>query len=240
MSGQPFLFDNHVFDDDPLIGMEDKERPEFSKTELEAATKKFYEDGKKAGLEEAQNSLRTQILGLLQKIERDMTILFAAEYDRYEKYEQESVHLAYEILKKMFPFCLETFSEQELVASIKKAVESCNTPEKIRIELHEDMIKPLEAEIKDTEQTLEKNIDLVSNNALQPYEARILWPDGGIILNRNQIAEKTFGIVKEALAERGVSVHDDEIIEEENIEKSETSQTENTEAEPPAGETQNE
>ncbi len=59
------------------------------------------------------------------------------------------------------------------------------------------------------EGSLHKQITLVGDPSLDPKECRILWPDGGIICNQADIVQKTFSIMQEALAERGVSVHDE-------------------------------
>lgn len=209
MGGEPFLFDKHVFDDDPLIGMDDDDRPLYTQGDLDNATQKSYDKGKQDGIQEIQNSIKTEMLTVLQKIERDMTVLFAAENDRNAKHESEATHLTYETLKKLFPLFVEQYGKDELFAAIKQAMQDHSTPENIKIELHDAMLGALKAELEELGQSFGKDIQLFPNPSLQNHECRILWPDGGMIINRDKIAEKTFSLIQEALAEGGIKVHDE-------------------------------
>lgn len=208
MNGQPFFFDNNVFDDETLASMDGIEKPEFTKSQLDTLQKEAFEKGKLAGFEESETSTTKNILSVLEKIERDMTVLFAAENDREEKYEEEAVHLITMIMDKVFPLYMAEYGEKELQSSVKNILSDHNTPESIKIEIPEDLLPSLGKFIKNLEGTLDKNITLIPKESLQKYECHILWPDGGVICNRATLVEKTLGIMKEALAERGISVHD--------------------------------
>ncbi|PCJ97550.1 MAG: hypothetical protein COA45_09815 [Zetaproteobacteria bacterium] len=230
MNGQPFFFDNNVFDDENLASMDGVETPEFTKSQLESLQKEAFEKGKRAGYEDSEASTTKNILSVLEKIERDMTVLFAAESDRGGKYEEEAVNLTLTIINKLFPLYMEEYGDKELQSALKSILSNHNTPEKIKIELPEILLAPLETFIKDMEGTLDKQITLSSNASLQRHECRILWPDGGVIYNQNIIAEKTLGIMKEALAERGVNVHDkgvskNKTMSDDQLEKSDEQQT---------------
>ena len=212
MSGEPFLFDNNVFDDDNLADMAEEEiqaRLEFTKDELAAEKINSYEEGKIAGFKESEAGLTKTTLMLLQKIERDMAVLFAAEHDRSKEYEEESVHLSLCIIQKLFPIYMQGHGEAELKSAIKTALSDYNTPEKIKIELQKDILVSIEGYIKKLECSLHKEITLIPNENLNQNECNISWPNGGIICNRTNISEKILTIMKETLAERGISVHDE-------------------------------
>ena len=217
MSGKPFLFDKNFFDDDSLAAKaeeNDPSIPEFTKEELENEKQKAYEEGKKAGFQESETGLTKNILSLLEKIERDITILFAAEDDRKNLFETESLHLSYTVIEKLFPLYAQKYGEKEVHNAIKMALKKYNTPEKIKIELQEDMKESLEDYLKNSEHDLSTKIEFSPNSHLQKNECRILWSNGGIIDNRTTIAEKTLEIMKDALAEHGISVHDESEVTE--------------------------
>ena len=209
-NGQPFFFDNNLFDDEDLASLDGLEKPEFTKSQLESIQKEAFEKGKRAGFEESETSTTKNVLSVLEKIERDMTVLFAAENDREEKYEEEAVNLTLSIMRKMFPLYMAEYGEKELHSTLRNILSSNNTPEKVKIEVPENLLPSLEKYVKEMEGTLDKHITLTVNASLKQHECHILWPDGGVICNRDIIAEKTLGIMKEALAERGVSVHDED------------------------------
>ncbi len=210
MGGEKFLFDNNMFDDAPLTGMEEEEiaRPEFTKDELELEKSKAFAQGIKAGIKESEAGFTKSTLSLLQKIERDMSILFAAEHDRATEYEGEAVHLSLSIVNKIFPLYSQEHGEEELEAAIKNAITTHSAPSKIQLELHGDILKNIESHINELGSELNKKITMTANNKLSKSECNISWPSGGIICNRDDIAEKTLQIMQEALADRGISVHD--------------------------------
>ncbi len=219
MGGDRFLFDNNMFDDNPLAGMKGDELeslPEFSKKQLKEEKIKAYEAGQRAGFKDSEAKINKATLDLLQKINRDMSVLFAAEDDRMAQYEGEALHLSLFIIKKLFPLYTQEHGEEELKTAIKTAISAHDVPTQINIEMHGDILQNLETYIKDLEDDLGKKVTLRANNDLKQSQCNILWPSGGIICNRQTIAEKTFIIMKETLAERDISVHDDKDNEQDN------------------------
>ena len=213
MGGEKFLFDNNMFDDDDLVSMTEEELsaiPEFTKDQLENARNKAFQAGKKAGIKESEEGLTKATLALLQKIERDMSILFAAEHDRTLEYESEAVHLSLAVIQKLFPLYTKEYGGGELEAAIKSILTNHNIPTKIEIEMHGDILSNMAKYIDDIGGDLNKKITMTANNNLNKGECNISWANGGIICNRDDIAEKTLEIMKETLAERGISVHDKE------------------------------
>ncbi len=212
MNGEKFLFDKNMFDDDPLVGMEEEEiaLPEFTKDQLEAEKSKAFAQGVKAGIKESEAGLTKATLSLLQKIERDMGILFAAEHDRANEHESEAVHLSLSIISKLFPLYSQENGNEELKNAIKTALSTHNAPSQVQIEMHSDILEKVKDNINDIGSDLNKKITMIPNSKLSKSECNISWPNGGIICNRDEIAEKTLQIIKEALADRGISVHDKE------------------------------
>ena len=212
MDGQPFFFDNNVFDDDPLVGMNDKNmpaKPEFTRDEMEQLRQQAFQEGKKAGFKESEDGITNNLLALVKKLERDIMVLFAAEDDRNKLYEGEAVHLSLSIIQKLFPLYTENHGILELQSAIETALKKHKTPNKIKIELQDDISKSLEEYITKLEGTLQKQITLSANPSLRKEECHISWPDGGIISSRNEISEKILETMKETLADHGISVHDE-------------------------------
>ncbi len=229
MKGTPFFFDENVFDEDGVRHEKEDTRPpkpEFTHDDLDAAKAIAFEEGRKAGLKDSDESKTKDILTLFQKIERDMSVLFAAENDRNKTYENESVHLSLKILEKIFPLYAKEIGLDELEKTLHATLQTATTPENILIELNNDIASLLEPKLKEMGVALHKNISIKPNSVIARLDCKITWPEGGILCNTTTIAEKTFAIMHQALAERGVSVHDEDsnpqsedgISTEENIE----------------------
>ncbi len=220
MTGTPFFFDNNVFDNDAdLIAKEAEkaqELPEFTKTELENAKAQSFSEGKKSGIQENEASTSNAALKVLQKIENNMSVLFAAEDQRASRYEEEAVHLSFSIIEKLFPLYTKEFGGEKLRKAIKEALCDHNTPQTVKIILHENIIPSMEVFIKQLENDFNKHITISPSPSCEENECQILWPEGGIICNHDKIAKKTLTIMQEALAERGVSVHDKDVRDDDN------------------------
>ncbi len=210
-TGKPFFFDQNIFDsDDPRVYEEQKpEKPEFTASDLKAAKAQAFEEGKRAGIQENEASLTQSVLGLLQKVDRDMAVLHAAEQDRIQRFETECLHLTYSITSKLFPVMDQAHGQDELKDAIMKAIKSQSDIEALRLDVHGDLIVPIKGLLQQSDTG--KNIALTPNSALGLHEFKMAWPDGGLLVNRLEIVDEILGLMKETLAERGVTVHDEEV-----------------------------
>lgn len=211
MKGTPFFFDENVFDEDGVLHEKEDTRPpkpEFTHDDLDAAKAVAFEEGRKTGVRDSETSKTKDLLTLFQKIERDMSVLFAAEDDRNKTYEDEAVHLSLKILEKIFPLYAREIGLVELEKTLHTTLQTATTPENILIEMNNDIASLLEPKLQEMGVTLHKNITIKPSPAIARLDCKITWPEGGILCNTTTIAEKTFAIMHQALAERGVSVHD--------------------------------
>lgn len=211
MKGRPFMFDGNVFDKDAVKQKQAEPKPpepKYTDHDLNLEREKAYAEGRKAGITEAQNGHTQEILKLVQKIDRQIPLLFAAEDDRCNRYEVEAVHLTYRILEKLFPIYMQHHGFDELKHSIKNAIESQNNIPAITLDLHESHAHDIEPFLADLAIYTNKQISVRANSSLARMECDLSWPDGGAILNRNKIAHKIMTILQESLAEHNINVHD--------------------------------
>ena len=224
MKGQPFFFDSNIFDDDHQLSEEEiAAQPEFTKDEMAQAQKAAFEKGKKAGFKESEDGITNKMLGILQKIEQDISVLFSAEDKRNKIYEEEALHLTAKLFTKSFPRYMEEYGHEELKTLIITALSDNMTPEKISISLNKDLHEALSVFLKTQEDILNKQISLKTDNELSDNDCRISWPGGGVICNRDATIEKIFDILNQSLAERGISLHDNN--EQSNNDTNESGET---------------
>ncbi len=209
MKSQPFLFDANIFDDDTPLSEEERAKlPEFSREEMEATRYSAFEEGRKEGLKESLESINNTTLTLLQKIERDLAVLFSSEEKRQTDFEQSATHLAAEIFTKAFPTYMEAHGLNELHKAVVEALTSQMVPETIQIEVNDDVFTPFTKLITEHTENIQKQITFKADTALPEYACRISWPGGGLLCDRSGLAEKIFNILNHSLAERGFSLHD--------------------------------
>ncbi|MCK5384313.1 MAG: hypothetical protein KAJ29_01965 [Alphaproteobacteria bacterium] len=209
MKSQPFLFDANIFDDAlPLSEEERTKLPEFSREEMEATRRNAFEEGKKAGFQESQESITNAMLTLLEKIESDVSVLFSSEEKRRNDYEQNATHLAAQIFTKTFPVYMEAHGVDELRTAVSDALSAHMVPEKIQIDVNDTVFEPFTKLIKEHTDVLQKQITFKADSSLPEYACRISWPDGGLLCDRNALSEKIFNILNHSLAEHGFSIHD--------------------------------
>ncbi len=211
MDGTPFYFDENIFDDDTLSKITEEERaalPEFTREEVENEKKKSYQAGLEAGKKSALDDIHHKTLVVLEKVQRDISVLFASEDDRYNKYETDAVLLSLTIVRKLFPDLIKKHGLQEVEAGLSKVILEYKTPDQIAISLHPDTHFRLKSYIEKAEEQFRKSINVIADSNIDIHACKISWPDGGITLRHSEIAEKTFSLITESLAEEGVSVHD--------------------------------
>ena len=209
MKGQPFFFDSNIFDDDHQLSEEEiAAQPEFTQDQMAQAQKAAFEEGKKVGFKESEDGITSKMLGILQRIGQDISVLFSAEDKRNKIYEEEALHLTVKLFTKAFPSYMKKYGHEELKAIIIAALSDNMTPEKISISLNKDLHEALSVFLKTQEDILNKQISLKTDNELSDNDCRIGWPGGGVICNRDATIEKIFDILNQSLAERGISLHD--------------------------------
>jgi len=223
MKGQPFFFDENIFDeDDPRQNdvEEEVQKPEFTKDELQAARDAAYQDGVKAGYAQSEEDLTQKMLTVLNQAHAQIQALFIAEQERIECYESEAAHLSFKAMQKVFPLLAKHYEEEELKQAIIGALQPYHDAPALQLKCAQDMSDALSGFVKENMPDLFKRIDFIEDSTLSSRTCHILWPEGGVILDRDEITQKIFAIIEETLAERGIQGHDEEDHAEDQIEES--------------------
>lgn len=207
MKGQPFFFDENIFDEDHL--QEEEDQPEFTREQLLNEKKKSFKEGHQAGFTESENSLTQKMLIALNAIEQNMSALFAAEGNRNKTYEVEATHLATKICQKLFPEYMTALGENELRKAIATSLSAHTTPPEICIRLNPETAQSLSEFIQEQQEALHKKIEIKPDQSLSINTCNFDWPGGGVIIDREDITQKTFDILVQSLAEHNITLHDE-------------------------------
>lgn len=209
--GQPFLFDQNVFDEYGRMTAKNKGPPlEFTAPDLEKAKAEAYEQGRKAGFAEGQAGLTKQILAMVQSIRQNSSLLFAAEDERKAIYEAEALNLTYSIIRKIFPLLSRHSGIEDVREKLREIVAAGLKSNTLIIEVPAALAEETRKFMEQERMTPETGFVLNPSPSLRGTECRLSWADGGAIHDPKNIALKIFSILEETLAARGITVHDDE------------------------------
>ncbi|MBK9585409.1 MAG: hypothetical protein KA099_03685 [Alphaproteobacteria bacterium] len=208
--GQPFFFDQNVFDEVGRMTSKNKGPPlEFTAPDLEKAKAEAYEQGRKAGFAEGQAGLTKQVLALVQNIRQNSSLLFAAEDERKALYEAEALNLTYSIVRKIFPLLSRHSGIEDVREKLREIVASGLKSNTLIIEVPAALAEETRTFMAQENMTPETGFQLNASPALRGTECRLSWADGGAIHDPKNIALKIFSILEETLAARGITVHDE-------------------------------
>lgn len=213
IKGKPFFFDVNVFDEQAIARKEAEEKNlpkfEYTKEQLEQTRKAAYAEGKKAGSAEAQTSLSQSILQVVQKMDRNLTMLFASEEERNTRYEQETIALVHAIVKTIFPIYFQNHGLEELKHSIAQAITEQKNIPCIDVEVHESVASEIETYVKQVEADTGTKLSIRASKSVPPNHCHMVWQNGGVVLAKEKIAQHVLSLLQQTLAEQGISIHDD-------------------------------
>lgn len=208
--GRPFYFDANVFDAVEQPSAEELAKaPKYTEDQMALARSAAFNDGKKAGFTESQNAIEKEIQGLLTKIESHANKLFSVESVRYERYEAEAVHLSYQIVKKIFPLLFEKIGEEQLQIMVKDLIASQKSTRAIDLHVHTDIAPVLQEYLASLSSKNGKTFTITASPSIPKNDCNLSWDYGGAVLAPEKTAHKILLLMQEALADQGITVHDE-------------------------------
>ncbi len=220
MKGEPFFFDEHHFDEDApakAIGSNTPMELKYTDDDLEIARNTSYAKGKKEGINEAQASLESQSLQLLENLLQQINALHQAEEQRNKRYEAEAIHLTTQILQKIFPVLFQKHGFEELSDLIKTTLDSCPKDAEIELLVNEDITDLVKNLIDKITPPQKQNLKIMPSKDIQMTSCQLSWPFGGAILAPEKTAGQVLGILKETLAAESIEMIDEPEEQTENI-----------------------
>lgn len=211
---QKFLFDKNIFDapEEEEVPKEPPPPPppSFSEEELAAARHEAFEQGRKQGLQEERQSREEKLAGLIARVTEDCHKLFAQEFIREKRYEEEAVKLTSAIFKRLFPIYHAHCGFAELKAALDDILARQEGQAEILIETSPEQAEGVKSHLGGISTLSRKTVFTVSaNESLPEGECKLSWTNGGALYNANAMADEIRGILEEALAIAPANGHDD-------------------------------
>lgn len=193
-----FFFDLHDFSD-PNAAEEIEEPPPppvFNEEQLEAARQEAHALGRRAGLDESAASREQLVANMLRNISESFSKIFAAEHIREKQFEQESIKLSLEMLKKIFPALNNKIGQAEIESMIANVLRTHSGQNSVRIEIAPSVKKDVEEILKSHMESHQSGREkqplykIIEKEDMKEGECRMLWDEGGAIRSPDQIIEE--------------------------------------------------
>lgn len=214
-----FLFDLNIFDDDYVEEPEEPEEPPppvFSEEELEVARKEGYERGVKEATDREKGSREQFIAGQIEMLAQNFPKIFEAEKERERRFEEDALHLALCMLRKLFPLYNERFGFGEVLDVVSETLSSYEKTSVVKIEVSPDISEDLGKHLAGIiSQYGEERVEIVSAEDVVVGNCRVSWKDGGAVRNVTALAREIEESIEKLLAARGVKpdYSDDKVVD---------------------------
>ncbi|MGB4057013.1 MAG: FliH/SctL family protein [Alphaproteobacteria bacterium] len=203
---QKYFFNANIFDDDHV---EEPAAPVFTEEELAAARQKSMAEGKTAGLKEAEASQLKQTSLVLEKIQKQLTEISAAEAMREKVFEAETVRLTLSIFEQIFPLYNAHAGFAELKENLSEILKKQEGQSHLSITVTPDVAPRIEEHLNSLKNAgIELRFSVKGDPALLEGACRMAWSEGGALLDRQKLADDVRAAVQQVLAKKALTGHD--------------------------------
>jgi flagellar biosynthesis/type III secretory pathway protein FliH len=202
-----YFFNQNIFDENHV---EEPLPPAFSEKELEAAKLKAVAEGKNQGLKEAENSQLKLTAQILDKIQKQLAQLAAAEALREQMFEREILQVCLAVFERLFPVYNERAGFEELKTSITEIIKQQEGQNHVVVSVTPDVVAAIETHLNGMKDSgLDIKFAVRGDETLAPGACRLAWNDGGALRDPQRLADEIRTSLEQVLAKNGPKGHDE-------------------------------
>ena len=202
-----YFFNQNIFDENHV---EEPPPPAFSEKELETTKLKAAVEGKNQGLKEAENSQLKLTAQILDKIQKQLIQLAAAESLREQMFEREILQLCLAVFERLFPVYSQLAGFEELKTAITDIMKQQEGQSHVVISVTPNVIDAIEAHLNGLKDSgLDLKFSVKSDETLAPGACRLAWNDGGALRDPQRLADEIRASIEQVLAKNGSKGHDE-------------------------------
>lgn len=210
-NAKPFLFDRS-FDDPTTVKLSPKKRkaeedviaavaeaariaaetppePTFSEADLASEKSTAFEEGRQAGIAEANAEITSQSTSHLQHITAQLAVLHDKQQLANETHAATLAQVTSEITSKLLPYYALTHGTQEIVSFVRDCLVPILDDSRVIIRLPTESKDHLEEQLRQVadEAGFEGRLLVVANSEMGPADATVEWDGGGAERNWDDI-----------------------------------------------------
>ncbi len=190
MKERKYFFDLNKFDEPDVVEVEVEAPPPppmFSLDELGHAKEISFEEGRRAGLSEAEISRGNYIAHQIHEITQSVQTLFDSEILRQAQFEREVLSVSYAAVSALFPVLTRGHASHEIKDMIRDVLQRNITAPHIVIEVPMDDAEDIQTHIDHIKTDGKGHISVKADPNLSAGNCRILWKDGGAIRDHDAL-----------------------------------------------------
>lgn len=177
--------------------------PTFSEEEVAAAQQTAYDEGKAAGIQEANAQFEHLTATATTQIAQAIPRVFEAHSLTQEEHEAHALEIANAVSKKIIPAYSEKYGLDEIVHVVAHCLEPLRAEPRIIVKVHESLRE-------DTHERLLKIADevgfdgrvvVMAHDELVPGDCRVEWAEGGAERNSETLWQQIDEIIERNLTE---------------------------------------
>ena len=155
--------------------------PTFSEEELMLARRQAYDQGRQAGLQEAQATLEQMTGMALATAAHHLQALGAAQAQAAEQEAQQAAAVAVALVRKLHPEFVRRYGVQEIEQAVSDCLSHIDHVVKVTVKVAPALVEAVREKTGGLAQqaSFEGKLLVAGDAALTPGDCRVEWGDGG-------------------------------------------------------------
>lgn len=198
-----YLFNDRDFSDQAIEAeIEAKKNappppPMFTQQQLADARQAGFKEGFQQGSQEQKQAREAHLTHVFDEIKRQLDIVITAETVRGARFEKDALDLSMAIVRHIYPQLTALCAEDQLIEDLKRIIEHNRDQDSIAMSVHPEMVELVQKRFQNID-----NIDIKSDPSLGVSDANLGWPNGGVVIKRDQMLEAIDTIIDGLLGGR--------------------------------------
>lgn len=190
---------------EPEVEQEEPEEPPpptFSLEELSFARDAAFEEGRQAGLAEAQQQVDRLVADTLNALIEQVPALFRRQDDANEAHAREGVRVALAVIRKMLPAAAETHAFGEVTRVVEEVIGDLLDEPRIIVKVAEPLVDAVRQRLEAVcqAQGFEGRVVVQADDRMRAGDCRVEWTDGGAERDQERLLRDIEDAVENALA----------------------------------------
>jgi flagellar assembly protein FliH len=184
---------------------EEPPAPTFSEEEVAAAQQTAFDEGKTAGLQEANAQFEHMMATALTQISATLPQVFQQHVQSQHDHEALALSVARAVGKKVIPAYAEKNGLEEILAVVSQCLEPLRSEPRIIVKVHESLREETQNKlVKLADQIgFDGRVVVMAHEDLVPGDCRVEWAEGGAERNSETLWQQIDEIIERNLTEGG-------------------------------------
>lgn len=182
---------------------EEPPAPTFSEEEVAAAQQSAFDEGKTAGLQEANAQFERQIASALTQIATTIPQVFQQHSQSQEEHEAHALSVARAVSKKIIPAYAEKHGLDEILHVVNLCLEPLRAEPRLIIKVHETLREETQEKVSKIADEIgyDGRVVVMAHEELVPGDCRVEWAEGGAERNSETLWQQIDEIIERNLTE---------------------------------------